>query len=48
MTAGLAIKQAAKWTAAAVGAATIAGVAGCVLIIAGAAWWVDYQRRMEG
>lgn len=47
MTAGLAVKQAVRWTAAAVGAATIAGVAGCVLMIAGAAWWVDYQRRME-
>lgn len=47
MTAGLAIKQAARWTAAAVGALTIAGFAGCVLMLAGAAWWVDYQRRIE-
>ena len=47
MTAGLAIKQAVRWTAVAVGAATIAGVAGCVLMIAGAGWWVNSQRRME-
>ena len=47
VTAGLAVKQAVRWTAAAVGAVTIAGLAGCVLMIAGAAWWVDYQRRME-
>jgi len=48
MTAGVVVKEAARWAAVAVGAATIAGVAGCVLMIAGAAWWVDRQRRMEG
>ena len=44
MTTGPVMKQAARWTLAAVGALTVASMTACVLVIAGGAWWAQRTR----
>lgn len=44
MSAGLAVKQAARWGLAAVGALTVASMTACVLVVAGAAWWAQQEH----
>lgn len=44
MTAGLAMKQAVRWSLAALGALTVAGATACVVVVAGAAWWAQRER----
>jgi hypothetical protein len=38
------MKQAARWSLAAIGALTVTSATACVLVVAGAAWWAHQKH----